>query len=81
MSNPIIFSLLQYNCDVTVLCTGWFQKQKKGNPLLVAILKYFLEVIYFSVYIFGTYRLFYVHGEEIVEKYARMNLLRLFEHI
>ena len=54
---------------------------KKGNPHLAAILKYFLEVIIFSVYIFGKFRLFYVSGEEIVEKDARMSLLRLFEHI
>ena len=54
---------------------------KKGNALLVAILKYFLEVINLSVYIFGKCRLFYVSGLEIVEKDARMSLLRLFEHI
>ena len=41
---------------------------KKGNPLLAAILKYFLEVINLSVYIFGKCILFYVSGEEIVEK-------------
>ena len=46
---------------------------KKENPLLAAILKYFLEVIIFSVYIFGQSRLFYVGGKEIV--------IRLFEHI
>ena len=56
---------------------------KKGNPPLAAILKYFLEVINFSVYIlsFGKCRLFYVSGEEIVEKDARTSLLRIFEHI
>ena len=48
---------------------------KKGNPLLAAILKYFLEVINFSVYIFGQFRFFYVSGEEIVDKYARMSLI------
>ena len=48
---------------------------------MAAILKYFLEVINLSVYIFSKFRLFYVSGEEIVEKYARMSLLRLFEHI
>ena len=48
---------------------------KKGNPLLAAILKYVLEVIIFSVYIFGKSKFFYVSGEEIVEKYARMSLL------
>ena len=66
--------LNMYKCS-----TGWFQK--KGNPLLAAILKYFLEVIIFSVNIFGKYRLFYVRGEQIVEKDARMSLIRLFEHI
>ena len=55
--------------------------QQKGNPLLEAILKYFLEVIIFSVYIFSKFRLFYVSGEEIVEKDAILSLLRLFEHI
>ena len=54
---------------------------KKGNPLLAAILKYFLEIIHLSVYIFGKFRLFYVSGEEIVEKDAIMSLIRLFEHI
>ena len=54
---------------------------KKGNPLLATILKYFLEVIDLSVYIFGKFRLFCVSGEEIVEKDARMSLRRLFEHI
>ena len=39
-------------------CTGW--SQKKGNPLLAAILKYFLEGINLSVYIFGKFRRFYV---------------------
>ena len=34
-----------------------------------------------SVYICGKFRLFYVSGEEIVEKDARMSLIRLFEHI
>ena len=33
--------------------TGWFQK--KGNPLLAAILKYFLEVINLSVYVFSKF--------------------------
>ena len=47
---------------------------KKGNPLLAAILKYFLEVIIFSVYIFGKFGLFYVSGEDIVEKDARMKV-------
>ena len=42
--------------------------KKKENPLLAAILKYFLEVMNLSVYIFGKFRLFYVSGEEIVEK-------------
>ena len=55
--------------------------QKKGNPLLAAILKNILEVINLSVYIYIKFRLFYVSGEEIVEKDARMSLLRLFEHI
>ena len=55
--------------------------KKKGNPLLAAILKYFMEVINLSVYIFGKFRLFYVSGEEIVEKDARISLIRLFEHI
>ena len=55
--------------------------KKKGNPLLAAILKYLLEVINLSVHIFGKFRLFYVSGEEIVEKDARMSLIRLFEHI
>ena len=55
--------------------------QKKGNPLLAAILKYFPEVIELSVYIFGKFSLFYVSGDEIVEKDARMSLLLLFEHI
>ena len=55
--------------------------KKKGNPLLAAILKYFLEVIIFSVYILGKFELFYVSGEEIVDKDARMSLIRLFEHI
>ena len=41
---------------------------KKGNPLLAAILKYFLEVINLSGFIFGKFRLFYVSGEEIVKK-------------
>ena len=49
-------------------------------PLLAAILKYLLEVINLSVYIFGKFRLCYVSGEEIVEKDARMSLIRLFEH-
>ena len=49
---------------------------KKGNPLLAAILKYFLKVINLSVYIFGQVRLFYVSGEEIVEKDERMCMLR-----
>ena len=44
-------------------------------------MKNFLAVINLSVYIFGKYRLFYVSGEEIVEKDARMSLIRLFEHI
>ena len=48
---------------------------KKGNPLLAAILKNFLEVINLSVYIFGRFRLFYVSGEEIVEEDARISLL------
>ena len=39
-------------------------------------MKYFLEVIIFSVNMFGKFR-----GEEIVGKDARMSLLRLFEHI
>ena len=55
--------------------------KKKGNLLLAAILKYFLEIINLSVYIFGKFRLFYVSGEEIVEKDARMSLIRLLEHI
>ena len=46
--------------------TGW--SIKKGNPLLAVILSYFLEVINFSVYKFGKFRLFYVSGEEIVGK-------------
>ena len=46
--------------------SGWFKK--KGNPLLAAILKYFLAVINFSVYIFGKIRLFYVSGEEMAAK-------------
>ena len=54
--------------------------QKKGKPHLAAILKYFLTVIYVSVYIFREFRYFYISGEEIVEKDARMSLLRLFEH-
>ena len=33
------------------------------------------------MYIYGKFKLFYVSGEEIVEKDARMSLLRLFEHI
>ena len=45
---------------------------KKGNQLLAAILKYFLEVIIFCVYIFVKCRYFYVSGEDIVEKDARM---------
>ena len=44
-------------------------------------MKYFLEAINLSVYIFGKFRLFYVSGEEIVEKDAEMSMLRLFEHI
>ena len=44
-------------------------------------MKYFLEVINLSVYIFGKFKLFYVGGEEIVKKDAGMSLLRLFEHI
>ena len=44
-------------------------------------MKYFLEVINLSVYIFGKFRLFYISGEEIVEKDAGMSLLRLFEHV
>ena len=55
--------------------------KKKGNPHLAAILKYFPEVINLSVYIFSKFRLFYISGEEIVEKYARMCLIRLFENI
>ena len=59
--------------------------QYRGGPkkktLLTAILKYFLEVSNLSVYMFGEFRLFYVSGEEIVEKDARMSLLRLSEHI
>ena len=54
--------------------------QNKGHPLLAAILKYFLEVNHLSVYIFGKFILFYVSSEEIVEKDARMSLLRLLEH-
>ena len=54
---------------------------KKGNPLLAAILKCFLEVINFSVYIFDTFRLFYVSDEEIMGKDATISRLRLFEHI
>ena len=38
--------------------------QKRGNPLLVAILKYFLGVINFAVYIFIEFRLSYVSGEK-----------------
>ena len=48
---------------------------KKGNPHLAAILKYFLKVINLSVFIFGQVRLYYVSGEEIVEKDERMCLL------
>ena len=49
--------------------------KKEGNPLLAAILKYFLDVINLSVYIlFGKFRLFYVSGEDIVGKDARMSL-------
>ena len=44
--------------------------KKKGNPLLAAILKYFLDVINLFVYIFSKFRRFYVSGEEIVEKDA-----------
>ena len=51
------------------------------HPFLAAILKFFLEVINMSVYIFGKYRLFYISGEEFMEKDARMSLLRIFEHI
>ena len=48
---------------------------KKGNPLLAAILKYFLEVINVSVYIFGKFRLFYVSGEEIMDMgFGRLSL-------
>ena len=54
---------------------------KKGNPLLAAILKYFLEVIIVSVYIFGKFGLFHVSGEEIMGKDAIISLLRLFGHI
>ena len=56
---------------------GGSKKKEKGNPLLAAILKYFMEVMNWSVYIFGKFRLFYVSSEEK----ARMSLLRLFEHI
>ena len=52
-----------------------------GNSSLELNLKYFLEVINFSVYIYGKFRPFYVSGEETVGKDARMSLLRLFEHI
>ena len=44
-------------------------------------MKYLLEVINLSVYIFGKFRLFYVSGEQIVEKvpervcYAYLNTL------
>ena len=46
---------------------------------MAAIWKYFMEVINLSVYIFSTFRRFYVSGEEIVEKDARMSLLCLLE--
>ena len=36
---------------IDLVNTGWLKK--KGNPILAAILKYFLEVINFSVYIQG----------------------------
>ena len=65
--------------DVRRHYTGW--SIKKGNPLLVAILKHFLEVINVSVHIFGKFRHFYVSGEEIMGKDAIISLLRLFEHI
>ena len=52
-----------------------------NSQVWVGAVKYFLEVINLSVYIFGKFRLFYVSGEEIVEKDARMSLLRLFKHI
>ena len=42
-------------------------------------MKYFLEVINLSVYKFGKFRLFYVSGEEIVEKDERMSLMRLLK--
>ena len=48
---------------------------------MAAILNNFLEVIILSVYIFSKFRLFYVSGEDIVEKDAILSLLRLFEHI
>ena len=56
------------------------QKTNK-KTLLAAILKSFLEVFKISVYKLVKFRLFYISGEEIVEKDARMSLLRLFEHI
>ena len=49
--------------------------QKKGNTLWAAILKYFMEVTFFG-YIFGKFGLFYVSGEKIMEKDARMSLIR-----
>ena len=41
-------------------------------------MKNVLEVIDLSVYIFAKSRLFYVSGEEIVEKDARMGLILVY---
>ena len=78
----IAFTHIESPVNATQTCnfstTGW---SKKGSPLLAAILKNVLEVINLSVYILRKFRLFYVSGEEIVEKDARMSLIRLFERI
>ena len=79
LSKPISYD--SYRNKDSENCTGWSKKNKTKKPLLAAILKYLLEVINVCVYIFGKFRRFYASGEEIVEKDARMSLLRLFEHI
>ena len=53
----------------------------KRKPTFGSHFEIFPGLFNLSVYIFGKFRLFYVSGEEIVEKDARMSLIRLFEHI
>ena len=60
--------------------TGWSTKKRK--PTFGGHFEIFPGGNYFfCVYIFGKFGLFYVSGEEIVEKDAEMNLIRLFEHV